>query len=249
MTVGSSGGIPTGTTLTQIAATTWTASTSTASTCALASTGLAYCWGDDTYGELGNDTTSSVAGTYKEPVAVTVGSTGGIPTGATVTQITVGDNFACALISTGIAYCWGLGTTGQLGNSGTTSSDEPEAVTTTGVLSGVILTQISSGQLVTCTEDTIGAVYCWGGNGTVGQLGDNSEAASDSDVAVQVAGVGPSAPTSVTAFPFGAAATVLLGRPDQLRHRGQRERLHGHRRAPAAPPAPRLARPPARSPA
>ena len=51
----------------------------------------------------------------------------------------------CALCSAGVAYCWGLGTSGQLGNSTTTTSNTPVAVTTFGALSGVTLIQISSG--------------------------------------------------------------------------------------------------------
>jgi alpha-tubulin suppressor-like RCC1 family protein len=123
------------------------------------------------------------------------------------TALSAGYSHTC-VIRGGKAWSWGDSTYGELGNGSTISSGVPVPVYTGGVLSGVILTQISSGQLVTCTENTIGAVYFGGGNGTVGQLGDNSETASDSDVAVQVVDLMPSAPTSVTAFPSGATATI-----------------------------------------
>ena len=58
------------------------------------------------------------------------------------------------------------------------------AVTASGVLAGATLFQISSGQLATCTQDTTGAFYCWGGNGN-GQLGNNSTTSSTVPVTVQ----------------------------------------------------------------
>jgi alpha-tubulin suppressor-like RCC1 family protein len=90
------------------------------SSCAIRS-GKAYCWGDNTYGELGNNSTTS-SGT---PLAV---YTGGALSGVTLTQVAAGASFACALASTGAAYCWGLGTSGQLGSGAATSSSVPVAV-------------------------------------------------------------------------------------------------------------------------
>ena len=63
------------------------------------------------------------------PVAV---YTGGVLSGVTLTQITADGATACALSAAGAAYCWGLDTSGQLGNGSTTSSNTPVAVTTPG---------------------------------------------------------------------------------------------------------------------
>jgi len=55
--------------------------------------------------------------------------TGGVLKGVTLTQISSGaTGFALALGSTGAAYGWGVGTSGQLGNNSTTSSDVPVSV-------------------------------------------------------------------------------------------------------------------------
>ena len=94
-------------------------------TCALSTVGAVYCWGDDTYGELGNSATSSVAATYDAPVAVT---TSGALSGKTLTQVSAGSGFTCALDSTGAVYCWGNNASGQLGNGTTTSSNMPVAI-------------------------------------------------------------------------------------------------------------------------
>jgi alpha-tubulin suppressor-like RCC1 family protein len=200
------GAMPAGTTLTQISVTPGTGGV--ASTCALSTAGAAYCWGDDTDGELGDGTTSGTPQTTA--VAVSLGA---MPAGTTLAEVTVGDNFACALSVVGAAYCWGLGAGGQLGNGGTASSDLPAVVTVSGALAGVTLSQISSGQLATCAEDTTGAFYCWGGNGN-GQLGDAST--TDSDVPVVVQDIVPGPPTGVTATPGDTTATISWTAPASL---------------------------------
>ena len=48
---------------------------------------------------------------------------------AAVTQITAGSSSACALSVTGAVYCWGAGSSGQLGNGTDKGSDVPVAVT------------------------------------------------------------------------------------------------------------------------
>ena len=169
----SASGVLAGVTLTQITA-------GANFTCALASTGAAYCWGLNSNGQLGNNSTTQ----RTTPVAV---STSGVLGGVTLTQITAGANFTCALSSTGTAYCWGADTNGQLGNNSTTQSQVPVAVNTAGVLAGVALAQISAGSAHTCAVSGTGTAYCWGLNGN-GQLGNNSTTQSLVPVAVNTAG-------------------------------------------------------------
>ena len=90
-----------------------------AHTCALAD-GQAYCWGDNTNGQLGNNsTTQSLV-----PVAV---NTSGVLAGKTVTSISAGNSHTCALAD-GQAYCWGVNTNGRLGNNSTTQMFIPTSV-------------------------------------------------------------------------------------------------------------------------
>jgi alpha-tubulin suppressor-like RCC1 family protein len=185
----STSGVLSGKTLTQVTA-------GNDLTCALDSTGLAYCWGDNTRGQLGNNSTTN------SPVPVAVTATGAL-SGVTLTQISAGNAFACALGSTGAAYCWGYNASGQLGNSSTTSSSVPVAVTTTGVLSGVTLTQVTPGVSFTCALGSTGAAYCWGLNGN-GQLGNNSTTTSSTPVAVIASGL------TLTQVSAGNTATCAL---------------------------------------
>ena len=125
--------------------------------CALDSAGAAYCWGDNSYGELGDGSTALYSSV---PVAV---DTGGVLAGQTVTQISAGYEDTCALDSTGAAYCWGDNYYWELGDGSTSSySSVPVAVDTSGVLAGQTLIQISAGWWYACVVDAVGAAYCWG---------------------------------------------------------------------------------------
>ena len=177
-----------GVTLTQIAS-------GTNFSCALSAAGAAYCWGLGTSGQLGNNAgTSSLV-----PVAV---YTGGALSGVTLTQLTANGATACALSAAGAAYCWGLGTSGQLGNNSTTSSNVPVAVTTSGALSGAVLTQVVTGGTSTCGLTRQGTAFCWGAGGS-GQLGNGATTATQSTaVAVTTSG----ALSGVTLTQLGAGS-------------------------------------------
>lgn len=67
--------------------------------------------------------------------------------GYTFSQVVLGGSdpiytTACALTTSHTAYCWGMGTDGQLGNGGNASSTVPVAVT---MPTGVTFSQIAVG--------------------------------------------------------------------------------------------------------
>ncbi len=129
-------------------------------TCAVNGAGGVLCWGSNANGELGNGTTTKSL----TPVPVTGLSSG-------VVGITAGQNFTCALTKAGSVLCWGVNTTGNLGNGTTTDSDVPVKVLDvagTGPMTGVVA--ISAGQYHVCAVTSAGAVLCWGDNGE-GELG------------------------------------------------------------------------------
>ena len=145
-------------------------------TCAIASDDKAYCWGRGSNGQLGNNSTTNSS----IPVAV---NTTGVLAGKTIKQISAGSFHTCAIASDNKAYCWGSGTSGQLGDNLYTNSSIPVAVNTTGVLAGKTIKQISNGSSHTCAIASDDKAYCWG-IGTSGQLGNNS--AANSSVPVRV---------------------------------------------------------------
>ncbi len=137
-------------------------------TCALTTKGKVLCWGDNTYGQLGDNTTTNSL----KPVTVYGLSKG-------VKAISAGYTTTCATTTKGKAKCWGDNTYGQLGNGTTTSSPKP--VTVSGLSKGVKATK--PGVLHTCALTTKGKVLCWGNN-AYGELGDNSTTNSTTPVAV-----------------------------------------------------------------
>ena len=143
---------------------------------ALCGDGTVVAWGQNLYGELGNN-----GGGYtgaQSTVPVIVNTTAGLSalSGKGVTALAAGFGLSLALCSDGTVAAWGLNTDGQLGNDGVTGPYVPVAVSTIPIysaLSGKTVTAIAAGgfhSLAVCSEGTVAA---WGLNIT-GQLGDNT---------------------------------------------------------------------------
>ncbi|MFO0610282.1 MAG: hypothetical protein U0324_44390 [Polyangiales bacterium] len=134
--------------------------------CALRSGGNVVCWGTNTYGNLGNGTTTTSA---TVPVAVT-GLTDAV-------SVSAGEHFACARRRTGAVVCWGRNQSGQLGDGTTTQRTTPVEVT---AASGA--TDLRLGMRHACAL-VGGTLRCWGEN-TYAQLGDGTTTNRPSPVTV-----------------------------------------------------------------
>ena len=140
-------------------------------TCGVNSNGDGYCWGEGTYGKLGNGSTTN----RSTPVLV---SQGARPAGVTFSSISAGENHTCGVGSNGRGYCWGYNPYGQLGNGNTgTDSSIPVLVST------VVFSSISVGENHSCGVGSDGKGYCWGRNGS-GRLGNGNT--NDSNIPVLV---------------------------------------------------------------
>ena len=141
-----------------------------------------YAWGDNSYGQLGNGTTTTTAGTAPAPVTST-----GVLAGKTITAIAESISHSMALCTDGTLAAWGLNTSGQLGNGSIANTNTPVAVNTAGVLSGKTVIAIATGSthsLALCADGTLAA---WGDN-SVGQFGDGTAYSSSVPVAVRATG-------------------------------------------------------------
>ena len=130
--------------------------------CALSAQGRAYCWGDNTQGELGN------GGTLNSNVTT---HNVGTPVDGSLryTSIAAGNQFACALTTEGLAYCWGNNERGQLGNGD--SGENHKSSAPVPVAGGITFTSITAGEQFACALTAAGRAYCWGAN-SYGQLGN-----------------------------------------------------------------------------
>jgi alpha-tubulin suppressor-like RCC1 family protein len=171
-------------------------------TCSITAGGDVYCWGDNTNGKLGNNSTVA---TNKAVRVLGVGGSGYL---TTASSIGVGFKHNCA-VSSGKVYCWGNNTQGQLGIDSTMSMGTPvqtKGVGGVGFLTGA--TQVVAGREHSCAIKN-GYVYCWGSN-QYGQLGANTGAAQINTTVqvVNVSGVG--ALDGVTDLTAGAYHTCAL---------------------------------------
>ena len=118
--------------------------------CAL-STGKLYCWGQNSYGQLGDGDVNP--SNLPEKISLY----------DDWSTLDLGNNHSCAIRS-GILYCWGANSSGQLGLGGNT-----DVLIPTAVAFGSNWDKISLKNDHGCGIES-GKLYCWGQNSS-GQLG------------------------------------------------------------------------------
>jgi alpha-tubulin suppressor-like RCC1 family protein len=124
-------------------------------TCGVATDSLAYCWGANDGGQLGDGTMTSrltpvrVAGGLRFHQVTTSGQT-------------------CGVTTSNRAYCWGPNSHGQLGDGTTTDRLRPVAVA-----GGLRFREVHTAGTGSCAVTPGDRAYCWGLNFD-GQLGDGT---------------------------------------------------------------------------
>lgn len=91
--------------------------------------GVAWCWGSNSFGQLGTDdplpsTCSALGGRSTDCVAEPVAVEGGL----TWSMLSLDAEYACGLTTDGVPYCWGSNTWGNLGDGTTTNHAIPAPV-------------------------------------------------------------------------------------------------------------------------
>lgn len=125
--------------------------------CGLEADGVAWCWGNNENGQVGLPPDRIV---HPVPVRITAP--------VALRTLSAGDFHTCALGTDSLAYCWGAGGSGALGNGGTS-----DLFTPTPVAGGTKFATITTGTEMTCALTAAGAAYCWGWN-NYGEVGDSS---------------------------------------------------------------------------
>ena len=144
-----------------------------AHTCAIVrDTGVVWCWGDDSAGQLGDGANGAqrsnvpVRVLFDEPIA----------------QVRAGFYQTCALTASGEAFCWGSNTSGQNGDGTDSTRHAPVAVQ-----GAHRFRSIAPGEDFVCAVTTNhDDVFCWGAN-RWGELGESPPTEHHEPLEVDVA--------------------------------------------------------------
>ena len=124
-----------------------------------------WAWGDNTYGQIGDNTTTQ----RNSPVQVLTN----------VKKVVAGWRHAIALKNDGTVWTWGLNDNGQLGDGTITGHSAPAQVT---ALSGTYI-DIAAGKGHSIAVKSDGTVWAWGIN-SLHQIGDNTTTQRNSPVQI-----------------------------------------------------------------
>jgi alpha-tubulin suppressor-like RCC1 family protein len=116
--------------------------------CALTASGKAFCWGKNSFGQLGDGTQGNKAA----PVAVR--------TTATFRAISAGSTHTCAIGTDNAVYCWGDDFSGAVGVGLNERVPEPANIDK----GRYAFTSVYAGRNSTCALTAQGEAYCWGEN-------------------------------------------------------------------------------------
>ena len=135
-------------------------------TTAIKTDGTLWTWGNNSDGQLGDNTRSS----RNSPVQTVSG-------GTNWKQVSAGGNHTAAVKTDGTLWTWGGNNNGQLGDNTTTNKSSPVQT----VSGGTNWKQVSCGNIFTAGIKTDGTLWLWGYNFD-GRLGDNTSTDKSSPV-------------------------------------------------------------------
>jgi len=162
-------------------------------TCALDSAGVAYCWGNNADGALGNGTRrSSLVPT--RVVMPTEAAVGGF------SRLVVGEKSTCATVrSSKRIYCWGTGWNPTRPSGSPVS--RPTPLPSVGSLAGLtaVRVEVSTDFPETCALAADGSVHCW----------------ADNQLPIQVAGLPTPASAPVVSLSVGTEVACAVVRGGQ----------------------------------
>lgn len=131
--------------------------------CVLTGAGAVWCWGGDSFGQLGR---RAGDGPEEAKYDFHPAPVEGLPQ---VVRVVAGADHSCAIDAEGGLWCWGANRYGQLGARTTDDAVGPTLVELPGSV-----TQVAAGAVHTCALVASGEVLCWGSN-VRGQCGLDAE--------------------------------------------------------------------------
>lgn len=169
---------------------------------ALDDTGQVYAWGTNTYGQVGNGTSTN----QSSPVAVT----GGALSGKTIIKITAGTDTSFAIDTSGNLYAWGRDYYGALGtpvgHAGGGNIPNPlPLLSDRDDINGKNIVDITAGEYHGLALDDTGQLYAWGGNND-GQVGKGNYVTQATPLAINPSALSGKTIVSIVAGGLNSAA-------------------------------------------
>ena len=133
--------------------------------CAVLTSGAVKCWGENSFGQVGDATTTQ----RTSPTSITLGGTG------LASDLSLGDNSSCAIMTDNKLRCWGSNSAGQLAIGSTTNATSPQT-TNLGQDFRVFMAEAPKRGFHRCaigwenSKQVPFQLKCWGDN-SQGQLG------------------------------------------------------------------------------
>ena len=157
--------------------------------CGITVAGVLKCWGANTYGQLGDGTTTN----RLSPVTIDAGTS--------YYKVVTGTQSTCGITTSGQLKCWGSNTFGQLGDGTTTSRLAPALIS-----AGQQFMDVAVGDAHSCAIGNDYKMYCWGLN-SLGSLGDGTKVSHITPAIV----TGTNSYKAVSASGYGTCAIAKNG--------------------------------------
>jgi alpha-tubulin suppressor-like RCC1 family protein len=135
-------------------------------TCAIAVDDTIWCWGDNTYSQLGSSS-------FVDEFSLTPIQTTSLPGARIAKRIVAGANHTCVLATDGTVWCWGQNGSGNLGIGSFLNQGDPVRAD----LGGTAVV-ISAGGSTSCAALSDDSLKCWG-KGSTGQIGNGASSPSN----------------------------------------------------------------------
>jgi alpha-tubulin suppressor-like RCC1 family protein len=171
--------------------------------CAILISTVVDCWGDNSFGELGDGASGG-----PDQCNDSSCSTSPVSTGIHATSLAAVNAGFCAILTSAAVACWGDNSSGELGVGTTSGPDtcggysgsDDLPCSTRPASTGISATDLVGGAANYCAVLTSGSVDCWGDNSD-GELGNGSNSGPDTCLY--------SAPCDPTPSPTGVSGTSV----------------------------------------
>ena len=125
--------------------------------CAVTNYSNVFCWGNNTFGQIGDGTTINRDIPYQIDSSNLSGN-------EKFKSVSVGEEHSCGVTNQSRVYCWGKNSNGEIGDDSTINRSIPESIDMSNLAANEHLFKVFLGGNHSCAISSLGSTYCWGLN-------------------------------------------------------------------------------------